>query len=654
MAPGTGEITERTVLIGLIGSGISLSRTPAMHMAEAKARGLACSYRLLDVDDVERRSATLADLLTRAENDGYAGVNVTYPFKIDAMALVDELSPNARAAGALNTIVFRNGRRYGHNTDLWGFAESIRRGLPDAAMDHVLLIGAGGAGGAVALALADVGVKQLSIHDIDMARAEHLARHVAESRPGTDARAVTEVTELVRTGRPDGLVNATPMGMAKLPGSAFPLELLDPAMWVADVVYFPLETDLLRAACACGCRVLPGSGMAVFQAVRAFELFTGCPADPARMKATFEGFDHAANHAPNRRPSRPLPAEARSFETVTAPAAPPVPMPMPMPPDGQASTGLHAGSPFDFQGPVLIEDEFLRDGLQNEKRLFTIAEKLRFLEALEAAGIQRIQVGSFVHPEWVPQMADTDELFARIKAKPGITYSALVLNRAGLYRALAVGVKHLSISVSASETHSRKNTNRSVADARAAIRPTIEKALTEGIAVRAGIQSALGCGFEGRIDLATVLGIAREFAALGVQEINIADTAGLADPRLVFETCARLRDEISPEIRLSLHLHDTRGLGIANMLAGLQAGVRTFDAALGGLGGCPFVPGATGNIATEDAVFACALMGIETGINWQALRAPVAEAEALLGRRLPGRMAHVPPPPWERKDEEAP
>jgi len=300
---------------------------------------------------------------------------------------------------------------------------------------------------------------------------------------------------------------------------------------------------------------------------------------------------------------------------------------------------------FDFAGNVLIEDEFLRDGLQNEKRLFSIDEKLEFLHALENAGVRRIQVGSFVHPKWVPQMADTDALFAAISPKSGVVYSALVLNKAGLLRALAVGVEHLSISVSASETHSMKNTNRTVDEARAAIAPTIEMALAEGVAVRAGVQSALGCGFEGPIDPGKVAEIARDYSRMGVQEINIADTAGLANPRQVHELCTRLRGEIAPEVALSLHLHDTRGLGIANMVAGLQAGVRVFDAAMGGLGGCPFVPKASGNISTEDVAFACEQMGLATGIDWEALRAPVARAEELLGRALPGRMSHVPAPP---------
>ncbi|WP_372841557.1 hydroxymethylglutaryl-CoA lyase [Phaeovulum sp.] len=296
---------------------------------------------------------------------------------------------------------------------------------------------------------------------------------------------------------------------------------------------------------------------------------------------------------------------------------------------------------YDFGGNVLIEDEFLRDGLQNEARAFSVDEKLHFLAGLEAAGVKRIQLGSFVHPKWVPQMANTDALFAQLSPKPGVTYTALILNMAGLDRALAVGVKHLSISVSASETHSRKNLNKSVAEARAAIAPIIERALAEGIAVRAGIQSALGCGFEGRIDPARVEDIAKSYGEIGVQEVNIADTAGLANPVQVYGLCTRLRDVLPDATALSLHLHDTRGLGLANMVAGLQAGVRIFDSALGGLGGCPFIPKATGNIATEDAAYALAEMGLATGIDQRALGALTRELEARLGRALPGRMAHI-------------
>jgi hydroxymethylglutaryl-CoA lyase len=290
---------------------------------------------------------------------------------------------------------------------------------------------------------------------------------------------------------------------------------------------------------------------------------------------------------------------------------------------------------------VLIEDEALRDGLQNEKRQFSVVEKLHIVDGLVAAGVRRIQVGSFVHPKWVPQMANTDEVFAALKPAHGVTYTALILNMAGLDRALSAQVKHLSISISASETHSRKNTNKSVSEAIAAITPTLERALSHGITVRAGIQSALGCGYEGAVPLSRVVDIAALYSRIGVHEINIADTAGLANPKQVYETVDTVRAAIRPDVNISLHLHDTRGLGLANMLAGLQAGVTIYDAAAGGLGGCPFIPAATGNIATEDAVYALDEMGVKTGIDWRKLSAVALELEALLGRKLPGRMAHV-------------
>lgn len=290
---------------------------------------------------------------------------------------------------------------------------------------------------------------------------------------------------------------------------------------------------------------------------------------------------------------------------------------------------------------VLIEDEALRDGLQIEKRLLSVEEKLDLVARIAEAGVRRIQVGSFVHPKWVPQMANTDELFAALPKRPGVVYSALVLNMAGLERAMAVKAEHLSISISASETHSQKNTNKSVSEALTGIRPILERALGEGIAVRAGIQSALGCGYEGAIPLERVLDIARLYGEIGVHEINIADTAGLGNPRQVFETMRAVRAVVPERIKLSLHLHDTRGLGLANLFAGLQAGVAIYDAAVGGLGGCPFIPNAAGNISTEDAVFALEEMGVRTGIDWRRLCDVARDLEALLGRRLPSRMPHL-------------
>jgi hydroxymethylglutaryl-CoA lyase len=296
---------------------------------------------------------------------------------------------------------------------------------------------------------------------------------------------------------------------------------------------------------------------------------------------------------------------------------------------------------FDLVDEVLIEDESLRDGLQIEQRAFSVEEKLHFIRGMESCGVRRIQVGSFVHPEWVPQMANTDELFARLEPAPGVIYTALVLNDRGLDRAIAAGVKHLSMSISASEVHSLKNTNRTLEQAKAHIVPMIERAVAEGIAVRGGIQSALGCGYGGEVPMERVCEIAATYSSLGVREINIADTSGLANPRSVTEAVAEVRKVIDPRVNISLHLHDTRGLGLANMIAGLQAGVTLFDAALAGLGGCPFVPGAAGNIATEDAAYALGELGIATGIDWKALCGLALEMEEILQRKLPSRMAHV-------------
>jgi hydroxymethylglutaryl-CoA lyase len=238
-------------------------------------------------------------------------------------------------------------------------------------------------------------------------------------------------------------------------------------------------------------------------------------------------------------------------------------------------------------------------------------------------------------------MADTDELFAHLTAVPGVVHTALVLNLKGVERAMAAGARHLSMSISASEAHSLRNTNRTIEEAKRHIIPMIETALSNGIEVRAGIQSALGCGFGGEVPIERICDIAATYSSLGVQEINIADTAGLGNPRSVFETVSRVRDVIDSRTAISLHLHDTRGLGLANMLAGLQAGVRIFDAALGGVGGCPFIPAAAGNIATEDAAYTMATLGIRTGIDWQGLCGLALELEELLGRTLPSRMAHI-------------
>lgn len=282
----TGRDCVPSVLVGLVGGGIQLSRTPRMQEAEAAAQGLRLCYRLFDTD-TRRLEHPVGEILDAAELCGFAGLNVTFPHKIAVMDHLDELSDAARAVGAVNTVIFAGGRRRGHNTDRWGFAESFRRGMGDAPRARVLQLGAGGAGVAVAHALLDCGVGTLLIADTDTARADALADRLEASYPG---RAQVSDAQTALRGDIDGAVNCTPVGMAKLPGVPLDADLLHPGLWVADIVYFPLETALLAAARARGCGVLPGSGMAVFQAVRAFELFTGRAADPERMRATFESF----------------------------------------------------------------------------------------------------------------------------------------------------------------------------------------------------------------------------------------------------------------------------------------------------------------------------------------------------------------------------
>lgn len=278
---------NRPVTIGLIGNGIARSRTPGMHLAAARAMGLAYDYRLFDTND-PKLPQSAAKLLDLAERQGFSGLNVTHPFKRDVVPLMDALSEAASRVGAVNTVVFRDGKRFGHNTDHWGFRQSLEVGLPAVKRDSVLLLGAGGAGGAVAHALLDAGVGQLLVHDRDAPSSDALATRLRNSY-GSDRATIAPDPE-ASTGV-DGIVNATPVGMAAHPGTPLPVALLRPDHWVADIVYFPLETELLKAARALGCAVLPGSGMALYQAVRAFELFTGKTPDTDRMREAFDAFD---------------------------------------------------------------------------------------------------------------------------------------------------------------------------------------------------------------------------------------------------------------------------------------------------------------------------------------------------------------------------
>ena len=282
-------IRKNVILAGLIGAGIQASRTPALHEHEGDAQGLRYLYRLIDLDQLHMDSSALPDLLLAAERMNYTGLNITFPCKQAIIPLLDELSDEARGIGAVNTVVLKDGKRVGHNTDCLGFAEGFRRGLKDAARERVVQMGAGGAGAAVAHALLSEGVRHLSIFDVDSERAEHLANNLNQHFGGGRAAAGHELSSSLKLA--DGLVNTTPMGMAKLPGMPVPAALLRKELWVAEIVYFPLETELLRNARALGCRTLDGGNMAVFQAVKAFELFSGVVPDAQRMLAHFQSMD---------------------------------------------------------------------------------------------------------------------------------------------------------------------------------------------------------------------------------------------------------------------------------------------------------------------------------------------------------------------------
>ncbi len=283
--PAPAPARAPSIIVGLIGAGIQASRTPPMHEQEADALGLRYIYRLIDLDQLQVGVDALPDLLEGAERLGFTGLNITYPCKQAIIPLLDELSDDARAIGAVNTVVLSGGRRVGHNTDCSGFAEGFRRGLGDVPRARVVQLGAGGAGAAVAHAALQLGVERLSLFDADPARAVALAEQLNARFGAGRADAIADLEPAM--AQADGLIHATPTGMAKFPGLPLPADLLHSRLWVAEIVYFPLETALLREARARGCRTLDGGGMAVFQASDAFRLFTGVEPDPERIRAHF-------------------------------------------------------------------------------------------------------------------------------------------------------------------------------------------------------------------------------------------------------------------------------------------------------------------------------------------------------------------------------
>jgi shikimate dehydrogenase len=275
-------------LTGLAGRDILASRSPWMHEREADAQGIRLIYTLFDFNARQWDDVRLPELLESAERVGFAGLNVTFPFKQAVIPFLDDMSDAARRIGAVNTVSFAGGKRTGHNTDVSGFAESFRNGLSGAALKHVVQIGCGGAGSATAHALMECGVTKLALFDQDEAKRQSLTAKLQQTF-GAD-RIDIETSLQSAIARADGVVNATPMGMASFPGTPLPLDLIDLRHWVADIVYFPLETSLLRDATLKGCRILDGSGMAVHQAAAAFEIFTGRTVDRRNMLKNFVEF----------------------------------------------------------------------------------------------------------------------------------------------------------------------------------------------------------------------------------------------------------------------------------------------------------------------------------------------------------------------------
>ncbi len=287
---------------------------------------------------------------------------------------------------------------------------------------------------------------------------------------------------------------------------------------------------------------------------------------------------------------------------------------------------------------ILIHEVGPRDGLQAESGVVPTEKKLEWLRALAASGVDMLQVGSFVREDKLPQMADTDELFRTLSKEPHrASLSGLVLNEKGLERALACGVELVCLGVSASETHSRKNTGMGTEEAQRRIIATAQEALKAGKSVQVSVQSAFGCGFEGQIPEDRVLGLVRTYLEAGLHNISLADTAGHAHPTQVKRLFAGIR-ALDPQVRCTAHFHDTYGLGMANIYAALETGVICFETSFAGLGGCPFTKVAAGNVATEDFVHGLHREGRRKDIDLTALIAVAKDVSAFFGRELPGRV----------------
>ena len=274
-----------------------------------------------------------------------------------------------------------------------------------------------------------------------------------------------------------------------------------------------------------------------------------------------------------------------------------------------------------------------RDGLQNERVAVPTRAKVKMIERLVDAGLKDVEIGSFVHPKWVPQMADTAEVARRISKKAGVRYWALVPNIRGLENALKVGIKHIAVFLSSSETHNRKNLNRSIDESVQNVSKVVEQALEQGLVVRGYISTVFGCPYEGEVPFDRVLQISETLVEKGVSQISLGDTTGMGRPLQVRQGCRRAVENLGAD-KVALHLHDTRGLGLVNALQGLEVGMRIFDASMGGMGGCPYAPGAAGNLGTEDLLYMLDSLGYETGVDLERIVAISRDLELDHGATL--------------------
>ncbi|MEW5321731.1 hydroxymethylglutaryl-CoA lyase [Geobacillus thermoleovorans] len=285
---------------------------------------------------------------------------------------------------------------------------------------------------------------------------------------------------------------------------------------------------------------------------------------------------------------------------------------------------------------VTIKEVGPRDGLQNEATPIATADKIAWINLLSETGLSYIEVTSFVHPKWIPQLADAAEVAAGIRRKAGVTYAALVPNEKGLERALAAGVDEVGVFMSASETHNKKNINKTIADTFSVLETVVKTAKQEGKTVRGYVSTVFGCPYEGPVAVDQVLMVADRLLAMGIDELSLGDTIGVATPKQVEEVLAIVLRRF-PAARIAMHFHDTRGTALANILVSMEMGITTFDSSLGGLGGCPYAPGASGNVATDDLVYMLHGMGIETGINVERLTKAALFIRDKIGRPLPSR-----------------